>query len=274
LSVSLIYNQGLPGQQTIGLVAASGSRDGAGFQQTVLDQDSATALGNGSAGSTFTGTFRPDATAFSTLDVLTGLSPNANWTLRIVDTAGDYVGTLNNWSVQITTNPTLSFLNVSGIPGNITDLNVRLNLTYAEVQHLKMELVSPAGTRVELFLRNDLSGANLANTYFDDAGALVSTGSAPYTGRFRPSGNLSAFNTEAANGIWRLEVSDEDGTSLNGLIVEWEPVTQTVDGSPVDIAGYEVIITNDSYVAEHGFNQPIFDVHVPPDRTRDRKSVV
>ena len=41
----------------------------------------------------------------------------------------------------------------------------------------------------------------------------------------------------------------EDGAEVqaNDVVVEWEGVTQTVDGDP------------------HGFSQPIYDVHVPPD---------
>ena len=33
------------------------------------------------------------------------------------------------------------------------------------------------------------------------------------------------------------------------------------------ITGYEVIITDDAYEDPNGFSQPIFDVHLPPDRT-------
>jgi hypothetical protein len=50
------------------------------------------------------------------------------------------------------------------------------------------------------------------------------------------------------------------------LVVEWDDVTQTVDGDPLTITGYEVIITKVKHVDPHGFSQPIYDVHVPPDR--------
>jgi hypothetical protein len=68
-----------------------------------------------------------------------------------------------------------------------------------------------------------------------------------------------------------LGEDDEGGRdvvlSTDDFVVEWEPVTESVLGNPVEILGYEVIITADDYVAEHGFNQPIYDVHVPADRT-------
>ncbi len=51
-----------------------------------------------------------------------------------------------------------------------------------------------------------------------------------------------------------------------GLVVEWGDVTGTVDGGPVEITGYEVIITKVDHEDPHGFSTPTFDVHVPPDR--------
>ncbi len=57
-----------------------------------------------------------------------------------------------------------------------------------------------------------------------------------------------------------------DVVSTTDLVIEWEDVTETVDGNPVTITGYEVIITKVEHTDPHGFSQPIFDVHVPPDR--------
>jgi hypothetical protein len=56
------------------------------------------------------------------------------------------------------------------------------------------------------------------------------------------------------------------GVSVDDLVVEWEDVTETVAGDPVVITAYEVIVTLESYEDPNGFSQPIFDVHVPPDR--------
>lgn len=56
--------------------------------------------------------------------------------------------------------------------------------------------------------------------------------------------------------------------SRNGLVVTWDPVTETTDGGPVDITGYEVIVTKEEHDDPHGFSRPIYDVHVPPGTTR------
>jgi hypothetical protein len=41
-------------------------------------------------------------------------------------------------------------------------------------------------------------------------------------------------------------------------VIQWEPVEETIDGEPVEIAGYEVIVENGE----------VFDVHLPGDATR------
>jgi hypothetical protein len=50
---------------------------------------------------------------------------------------------------------------------------------------------------------------------------------------------------------------------LNNLAIAWDPVTETVEGGPVVITGYEVIITKEVKDDPHGFSRPIYDVHVP-----------
>ncbi|MCI0609705.1 MAG: fibronectin type III domain-containing protein [Anaerolineae bacterium] len=57
-----------------------------------------------------------------------------------------------------------------------------------------------------------------------------------------------------------------DVVSLTDLVIKWEDVTETIDGEPITITGYEVIIVKIDHNDPHGFSRPIFDVHVPPDR--------
>jgi hypothetical protein len=60
--------------------------------------------------------------------------------------------------------------------------------------------------------------------------------------------------------------SDGAEVDPDDLTVRWEDVTETVGGEPVTITGYEVIVTKEQHDDPHGFSQPIYDVHVPPDR--------
>ena len=47
-------------------------------------------------------------------------------------------------------------------------------------------------------------------------------------------------------------------------MIGWDRVTKTVAGGPVDITGYEVIVTKEVEDDPHGFSRPTYDVHVPP----------
>ena len=44
-------------------------------------------------------------------------------------------------------------------------------------------------------------------------------------------------------------------------------VTKTVSGTPVDITGYQVIVTKEVEDDPNGFLRPTYDVHVPPNET-------
>jgi hypothetical protein len=55
-----------------------------------------------------------------------------------------------------------------------------------------------------------------------------------------------------------------DPVPLEDLTVMWQDVTETVAGGPVDITGYEVIVTKEVDDDPNGFSRPTYDVHVPP----------
>lgn len=53
----------------------------------------------------------------------------------------------------------------------------------------------------------------------------------------------------------------------SGLVVRWAPVTKTIDGEPVTITGYQVIVTDEEADDPNGWARPVYDVHVGPDVT-------
>ena len=57
---------------------------------------------------------------------------------------------------------------------------------------------------------------------------------------------------------------EQPGTPIprQDLTVSWDPVRSTVDGEPVKITGYEVIVTKEVPDDPHGFSRPTYDVHV------------
>jgi hypothetical protein len=60
----------------------------------------------------------------------------------------------------------------------------------------------------------------------------------------------------------------QNPVSRNDLAIAWDPVTETVNGGPVAITGYEVIITKEVDDDPHGFSRPTYDVHVPASVSR------
>ncbi len=127
-----------------------------------------------------------------------------------------------------------STLAVSGVPGRTADVNVTLNITHTWDDDLSVFLISPAGTRVELFSRVGASGKNFTFTTLDDQAATpITSGTAPFSGSYRPTGSLAAVNGQDPNGTWTLEVND-DVSGDTGTLQGWsltmtygEPSTQT-----------------------------------------------
>jgi hypothetical protein len=52
-----------------------------------------------------------------------------------------------------------------------------------------------------------------------------------------------------------------------GVVIRWEPVTETVDGDPVTITGYQVIVTDEEAEDPDGWARPVCDVHVDDEVT-------
>jgi VCBS repeat-containing protein len=92
----------------------------------------------------------------------------------------------------------------------ILDINVELNITHTRVSDLRLVLVSPDGTPIELIDRIGGSGGSFNGTLLDDDGAtLIDDGAAPFTGVYRPSGDLSLLEGLNVQGTWTLEIYDE-----------------------------------------------------------------
>jgi chitinase len=93
---------------------------------------------------------------------------------------------------------------------NVANLTVTVNITTTFDSDLRGTLTSPSGTVVTLMSRNGGSGFNFVNTVFSDGAATsISSGTAPFTGTFRPTTPLSAVNGEPLAGAWKLKIVDE-----------------------------------------------------------------
>jgi len=90
----------------------------------------------------------------------------------------------------------------------VTDLNVLVNLTHGRLGDLNFRIVAPDGRAVTLFNRRGGSGANLNLTFDDQATLGLASGTAPFTGSYRPEQLLSLFNGMNARGVWSLQIFD------------------------------------------------------------------
>jgi subtilisin-like proprotein convertase family protein len=94
---------------------------------------------------------------------------------------------------------------------------IKVNFTMVQLIHtydgdVTFALRSPLGTEVILSANHGSSGDNYINTVFNDsATTAIASGTAPFTGTFRPDNVLSAFNGQDPYGWWRLRVTDNAG---------------------------------------------------------------
>ena len=112
--------------------------------------------------------------------------------------------------------------------GTVKNARVVLDLNHTYDKDLEISLTSPDGKTVILTNRFGGDKDNFTRTVFDDsANQSISNGSAPFTGRFKPCGSLSDFNGIAAQGTWKLKVTDHahrDVGKMNdwNLLLEFE----------------------------------------------------
>jgi subtilisin family serine protease/subtilisin-like proprotein convertase family protein len=115
----------------------------------------------------------------------------------------------------------------------VGDLNVGVDITHTYDSDLDVTLIAPDGRRVELFSDVGGGGANFVRTILDDEAATsITNAAAPFTGRFRPEGQLALLDGMDTVGTWMLEVKDDAGADI-GTLEGWELiVTQAADIPP------------------------------------------
>jgi subtilisin-like proprotein convertase family protein len=129
------------------------------------------------------------------------------------------------------TNPVTSTLTITG-SGVLDKVEVAgIVITHSYASDLDVYLISPQGTRVELF--TDICGSGAwreGNTFFDlnpRASNLIGSTCPPRLGTstgqivYRPEGNLDTLVGQDANGVWTLEITDDFPEGDNGVLYGW-----------------------------------------------------
>ncbi|HEY3250762.1 MAG TPA: T9SS type A sorting domain-containing protein [Ignavibacteria bacterium] len=115
---------------------------------------------------------------------------------------------------------------------NVVDVNVRIDtVTHTWDSDLLFNL-SHLGTTVGFINSVGGSGDNFIQCKLDDSASTpISSGSPPFTGTWRPSAPLTAFNNLAVNGTWILQIIDQVGGD-SGVLKAWclQVTYQTLTG--------------------------------------------
>lgn len=95
--------------------------------------------------------------------------------------------------------------------GEIVDFDFTMeSLIHSWDGDISISIISPTGIEVSLSDQRGSSGDNYTNTVFDDSAATpISSGTAPFTGTFRPESPLTVFNGHNVHGSWILKVNDQ-----------------------------------------------------------------
>ena len=137
-----------------------------------------------------------------------------------------------------------SNLTVAGIAEAIADVNVTLDITHTWDDDVDVFLISPLGTRVELFTDVGGGGDDFQNTVLDDEAIMpIGTGTAPFSGSYRPEGLLADFDGEDPDGTWVLEVTD-DAAVDNGTLNSWSLTITTGEPGVVTASNGEYAFTD------------------------------
>ncbi|MCC6725711.1 MAG: proprotein convertase P-domain-containing protein [Saprospiraceae bacterium] len=125
-------------------------------------------------------------------------------------------------------NPYNSVLAINSMtPANITNattdiVSVCIDISTDYDADLNIYLVSPTNQVLMLSTNNGGSGDNYTKTCFTPTAITpITSGTAPFTGNFRPEGNWTVLNGAPINGNWTLRVSDNVGLNAMGRVNSW-----------------------------------------------------
>ena len=129
---------------------------------------------------------------------------------------------------------TTSTIAMTGDPSlDVSSLEVTLSLIYPTDGNLTIKLIAPGGQFAILYEKAGDTGQNFVNTTFSDTAAqLITAGTAPYTGTFRPVQSLSSvFKNLQAVGNWTLEIDGGIGPH-GGILQSWSLSINGVASKP------------------------------------------
>ena len=118
-------------------------------------------------------------------------------------------------------------------PGTVKDVQVVIgDLTDHDTSHLEIALIAPDGAQTTLVDHRGTAGGAFSETLLArGAAAPVGGATSPFTGSFRPDGDLGAFVGSPANGTWQLVVAADSAADI-GRLSRWTLRIATADCTP------------------------------------------
>lgn len=123
--------------------------------------------------------------------------------------------------------PVTFVIPVSGLSSNTLNANyglkrVCVNITHTYDADLVARVIAPDGSTFQLFAGIGGGDDNFTGTCFDSSAATsIISGTAPFTGTFRPMGNIGNVNNgQNGNGNWTISIQDVAAVDI-GDLVNW-----------------------------------------------------
>jgi hypothetical protein len=172
------------------------------------------------------------------------------------------------------------------IENNATDEDLGVHGAFDDEGWSELCVFDPGGRPIAVFdPRNQLNDLTMAGVFFESREPPVSEFSMEDLAAAFPEGNYTlrgrSFDGRVLVGSAKFTHDvpapptitapdlagdpEQPGAPVpnENLVIDWEPVTETIAGDPVSITGYEVIVTKEDHEDPHGFSRPVYDVHVP-----------
>lgn len=137
-------------------------------------------------------------------------------------------------------------LEVNGLPSEINGsfglVAACLNMTHTWDSDMDVRLKSPDGTVFLLFTGVGGDGDNWENCCLrQDAATPISSQGAPFTGVFKPMGNMGNVNNgQNPNGIWELLLYDTYAFADMGFLMDWQLTFGNDAAEPVVFPGTQL----------------------------------
>jgi subtilisin-like proprotein convertase family protein len=145
----------------------------------------------------------------------------------------------------------------------IDDLDVELTIMHTWDEDLEVFLRGPDNTRIELFTDVGGSDFDFIDTVLDDeADTPINSGTAPFTGRFRPEGSLAGFDGKSARGTWTLEVTDDESFD-SGVLESW---SITIARRATSVVGRHVFYNHSAFDGNDPAANAADDAAIAPDK--------